>query len=71
MRCAICNVRIKQANGEVSAQSSSVRALNPLSFKWALMHEKCYREALERSKHIPSTRFEYASRYDELMTRYF
>jgi len=71
MKCAICNRRIHPSKNGTSPNGDTTQTLNPLTFKRAVMHQRCYNEALEKAKHMPSSRFEFASRYDEMMTRYF
>ena len=65
MRCSICKENIKIYEFDLM---KAFEGINPTTFRKAVMHFDCYKDALEAIKEIESKKSHYQNRYDEYVT---
>lgn len=66
-KCVVCGCTITEYDYD---GFGAIHARNPITFRAAWMHYECMGVALADQRSVPSSNPQYASRYDEYMSRF-
>jgi hypothetical protein len=71
MICRLCLEKLPPYALDCPAlMNGAIEAINPLTFRKAIMHCYCYKIALETCREIESSDINYNSRYDECLSKF-